>query len=265
MMRALWTAASGMGAQQLQMDVISNNLANVNTNGFKKSRVDFQDLLYEHLRHAGSVDSAGQQLPLGLEVGHGVRPADTQKIFTTGNATVTNNPLDLMINGDGFFQVTLPNGQIQYTRDGSFKTDANGRVVTADGYPMEPAVTIPSTATGIVVLTNGQVQITLPNGQPNQVVGQIELARVANPAGMESEGQNLFSTTDASGEVQVGTPGVDAIGSIQQGALEGSNVATVDEMVNLITTQRAYESNTKVVTASDLMMQQANTMHSTGV
>jgi flagellar basal-body rod protein FlgG len=249
-----------MGAQQMQMDVISNNLANVNTNGFKKSRVDFQDLLYEHLRHAGSVDSLGQQLPLGLEVGHGVKPADTQKIFTTGNAQITNNPLDLMINGDGFFQITLPDGQVRYSRDGSLKSDANGRVVTSDGYPLEPAISIPAAATGIVVRSNGEVEITLPNGQANQVVGQIQLARVANPAGMESEGQNLYKTTDASGEVVVGTPGIEGMGTIQPGALEGSNVATVEEMVNLITTQRAYETNTKVITASDVMLQQANNL-----
>jgi len=262
MMRALYTAASGMEAQQMSMDVISNNLSNVNTNGFKKSRVDFQDLLYEHLRQAGSVDSNGQQLPLGLEVGHGVRPADTQKIFSAGSPTVTNNPLDLMINGDGFFQVTMPNGNLAYTRDGSFKTDANGNVVTADGYPLTPAVTIPPQATGIVVETDGQVQITLPNSQPNQVVGQIQLARMANPAGLQSEGQNLYSATDASGQVDVGTPGVGAMGSIQQGALEGSNVQTVEEMVNLITTQRAYESNTKVITASDSMLSLANNLRS---
>ena len=248
MMRALWTAASGMEAQQMNMDVISNNLSNVNTTGFKKSRVDFQDLLYEHLRQAGAVDSTGQQLPLGLEVGHGVRPADTQKIFSTGSATVTNNPLDLMINGDGFFQVTMPDGSLRYTRDGSFKTDGNGRVVTSDGYPLEPAVTVPSQATGIIVQTDGQIQ----------------LARVANPAGMQSEGQNLYSTTDASGQVDIGTPGIGAMGAIQQGALEGSNVQTVEEMVNLITTQRAYESNTKVITASDSMLSQANNMRSNG-
>jgi flagellar basal-body rod protein FlgG len=262
MMRALYTAASGMEAQQMNMDVISNNLANVNTTGFKKSRVDFQDLLYEHLRQAGSIDSNGQQIPLGLEVGHGVRPADTQKIFSVGSPTVTNNPLDLMINGDGFFQVTLPNGNTAYTRDGSFKTDANGNVVTADGYPLTPAVTIPAQATGIVVETSGQVQITLPNNQANQIVGQIQLARMANPAGLESFGQNLYTTTDASGQVDVGTPGVGAIGSIQQGSLEGSNVQTVEEMVNLITTQRAYESNTKVITASDSMLSLANNLRS---
>jgi flagellar basal-body rod protein FlgG len=261
-MRALYTAASGMEAQQMEMDVISNNLANVNTTGFKKSRVDFQDLLYEHLRQAGSVDSNGQQLPLGLEVGHGVKTADTQKIFSVGSPTVTNNPLDLMINGSGFFQVTLPNGNTAYTRDGSFQTDANGNVVTVDGYPLTPAVTIPPQATGIVVETDGQVQITLPNSQPNQIVGQIQLANVANPAGMSSEGQNLFSVTDASGQVEVGTPGIGNIGSIQQGSLEGSNVQTVEEMVNLITTQRAYESNTKVITAGDNMLSLANNLRS---
>jgi flagellar basal-body rod protein FlgG len=260
MMRALWTSASGMMAQQLNMDVISNNLSNVNTTGFKKARVEFQDLLYEHLRRAGAIDSLGQQLPLGLEVGHGVRPAATQKIFSTGDIQITNNPLDLMITGDGFFQIAMPDGTLRYTKDGSFKMDSTGRLVTSDGHPLEPPVIIPAEATGIVVRSNGQIEITLPRGQGNEVVGQIQLARVMNPAGMESEAKNMFSVTEATGEVVLGTPGLDGFGEIQQGALENSNVKVIEEMVNLITTQRAYEVNTKAIQASDEMLSQANNL-----
>ena len=260
MMRALWTAASGMSTQQFAMDVLSNNLANVNTTGFKKSRAEFQDLLYEHLRRAGTVDSLGQQLPLGLEVGHGARPVATQKIFSSGEVQITNNPLDLMINGDGFFQISMPDGTIRLTRDGSFKSDAEGRIVTADGHPLEPPISIPSEATGISIRSNGQVEINLPSGQANQVVGQIQLARVMNPAGMESEGKNLYSTTDASGEIVLGTPGLQGVGELGQGQLEASNVKVIDEMVNLITTQRAYEANSKTIKAADEMLSQANNL-----
>ena len=260
MMRALWTAASGMSTQQFAMDVLSNNLANVNTTGFKKSRAEFQDLLYEHLRKAGTIDSLGQQLPLGLEVGHGARPVATQKIFSSGEVQITNNPLDLMINGDGFFQISMPDGTIRLSRDGSFKSDADGRIVTADGHPLEPPVTIPSEATGIVIRSNGQVEITLAQGQGNQVVGQIQLARVMNPAGMESDGHNLYRTTDASGEITLGTPGLEGLGELGQGQLEASNVKVIDEMVNLITTQRAYEANSKTIKAADEMLSQANNL-----
>ena len=262
MMRALWTAASGMATQQFSMDVLSNNLANVNTTGFKKSRAEFQDLLYEHLRRAGTVDSLGQQLPLGLEVGHGSRPVATQKIFSSGEVQITNNPLDLMINGDGFFQVSMPDGTVRLTRDGSFKSDADGRIVTADGHPLEPPIIIPSEATGVVIRSNGEVQITLPQNQGNQVIGQIQLAKVMNPAGMESNGQNLYNTTDASGEITLGTPGLDGFGEVGQGQLEASNVKVIDEMVGLITTQRAYEANSKTIKAADEMLSQANNLRS---
>lgn len=260
MMRALWTSASGMLTQQFNMDVLSNNLANVNTTGFKKSRAEFQDLLYEHLRRAGTIDSLGQQLPLGIEVGHGARPSATQKIFSQGEVTNTGNPLDVMVQGDGFFQILMPDGTIQYTRDGSFKADGNGRIVTTDGHPLEPAVSIPSAATGIVIRSNGQVEITLPLGQPNQIVGQIQLARFPNPAGLESMGQNMFRGSEATGELSEGTPGFEGFGTIAQGFLEGSNVKVVEEMVNLIVTQRAYEVNTKAIQASDEMLSQANNL-----
>jgi flagellar basal-body rod protein FlgG len=249
-----------MMAQQLSMDVLSNNLANVNTAGFKKARLEFQDLLYEQLRRAGSVDSLGQQLPLGLEVGHGVRPAATQKIFSTGEIQITNNPLDLMVAGDGFFQIAMPDGTLRYTKDGSFKMDGTGRIVTSDGHPLEPPLIIPAEATGIVVRSNGQVEITLPQGQGNEVVGQLQLARVMNPAGMQSEAKNMYTVTEATGEVVLGTPGLDGFGEVNQGMIESSNVKVIEEMVNLITTQRAYEVNTKAIQASDEMLSQANNL-----
>ena len=259
-MRALWTSASGMLAQQLQMDVLSNNLANVNTTGFKKARVEFQDLLYEHLRRAGTIDSLGQQLPLGIEVGHGSKPSATQKIFSPGEVKNTGNPLDLMIQGNGFFQVLMPDGTLQFTRDGSFKADGTGRVVTSDGHPLEPAVVVPSEATSVVVRENGQVEITLAQGQGNQVIGQVQLARFINDAGLESAGENMFKSTEASGEMMLGTPGLEGFGSVAQGFLENSNVKVIEEMVNLIVTQRAYEVNTKAIQASDEMLSQANSL-----
>jgi flagellar basal-body rod protein FlgG len=262
MMRALYTAATGMQTQQFNLDVISNNLANVNTTGFKSSRAEFQDLLYEHLRTPGQIDSQGQQVPIGLEVGHGAQAVATFKIFTQGDVTNTGNPLDLMVQGDGFFQVQMPDGSIQYTRDGSFNSDGNGNVVTANGQPLEPPITIPADATGIVVGTTGQVSVTLPNNQNNQVVGQLQLARFQNPAGLESQGQNMYSATDASGQVITGQPGANGFGTIDQGFLEASNVSVVNEMVNLIVTQRAYEVNTESVKAADQMLSQADNLTS---
>jgi flagellar basal-body rod protein FlgG len=260
MMRALWTSASGMLTQQFNMDVLSNNLANVNTSGFKKSRAEFQDLLYEHLRRAGTIDSMGQQLPLGVEVGHGAKVSATQKIFTQGDVTNTGNPLDVMVQGQGFFQIVMPDGTMQYTRDGSFKSDGSGRLVTTDGHPVEPAITIPPEATGVVIRSNGQVEITLPLGQPNQTVGQLMLTRFPNPAGLESVGENMFAATDASGNMSEGVPGQEGFGTVAQGFLEASNVKVVEEMVNLIVTQRAYEVNTKAIQASDEMLSQANNL-----
>lgn len=259
MMRALWTSASGLQAEQMKMDVLANNLANVDTNGFKASRADFEDLLYAHLRNAGTVDQFGQQRPVGLEVGAGVRTADTAKNFTEGTINVTNQPLDIAINGNGFFQISMPDGSLSYTRNGALNMDGNGRVVTSDGYFLDPPITIPSTATGIVIGTTGQVQVTLPSGT-SQVVGQIQTANFVNPAGLESVGQNLYQATDASGQVYVGTPGTQNLGTLQQGSLEQSNVSVVTEMVNMITAQRSYESDTKVITAADTMLSEANNM-----
>ena len=202
----------------------------------------------------------GQQIPVGLEVGHGVRPAATYKMFGQGETKITDNPLDLAIMGDGYFQVQLPDGSIAYSRDGSFKLDGEGSIVTADGYYLEPAITIPPEAVQIVVRESGQVEITLPQGQGNEVVGQIQIAKVLNPAGFTSIGNNLFKETAATGEVVLGVPGTEGFGGIEQGALEGSNVAVVTEMVDLIVTQRAYEVNTKAIQASDDMLSQANNL-----
>jgi flagellar basal-body rod protein FlgG len=249
-----------MMTQQLNMDTLSNNLANVNTTGFKKSRVEFQDLLYQQLRLAGSIDSLGEQLPLGLEVGHGARPAATQKIFSQGDVQQTDNPLDIMIKGDGFFQIAMPDGSIAYSRDGSFKLDGTGKVVTSDGHPLEPAITIPPEVTNVVIRENGEVQVTTAGSDTNQTVGQIQLAKFLNPAGLTSQGNNLYTTTDAAGEPMVNQPGVDGVGSLAQGFLESSNVKVVEEMVKLIMTQRAYEVNTKAIQASDDMLNLANNL-----
>lgn len=260
MMRSLWTAGSGMIAQQFNIDTIANNLANVNTVGFKRSRVDFQDLLYQTVRFAGSPVTAGTQIPTGLQVGHGVRPVSTQKIFTTGTFKQTDNPLDLMIEGDGFFQVLMPDGQLAYTRDGAFKIDGQGRLVTSDGFVVQPEITIPSDAVSVNVGTDGTVSVlTSGNNQP-QNLGQLQLARFINPAGLRSMGRNLFAATAASGAPMTGAAGLDGLGSIAQGYLEMSNVQVVEEMVNMILAQRAYEVNSKAIQASDEMLQTANNL-----
>ena len=216
MVRSLWSAASGMRAQQLNMDTISNNLSNVNTNGFKRSRVSFQDLMYQTLKNAGAPNSQGSQVPTGIEVGHGVRPAATQKLFGQGSLKSTENPLDLAIKGNGFFQVLLPDRTTGYTRDGSFKLDSNGQVVTSDGYLLQPPVTIPSSATEIMINEEGMVSYLEPNGQEPQEAGQLELSAFANPAGLKSMGQNIFKQTAASGEAMFGMPGQNGYGTIQQ-------------------------------------------------
>ncbi|HHV55617.1 MAG TPA: flagellar basal-body rod protein FlgG [Firmicutes bacterium] len=260
MMRSLWTAASGMIAQQFNIDSIANNLANVNTVGFKRSRVDFQDLLYQTVRYAGSPVSAGAQLPTGIQVGHGVRPVSTERIFTTGTFKQTDNPLDLLIEGDGFFQVLLPDGTTAYTRDGAFKIDGQGRLVTSDGFTLQPEITIPADAVSINVGTDGTVTVLVSGSNQPQNLGQIRLARFINPAGLRSLGRNLFAATAASGAPQEGTPGLDGLGNIAQGYLEMSNVQVVEEMVNMILAQRAYEVNSRAIQASDEMLQTANNL-----
>lgn len=259
MIRALWTAAAGMNCQQVNVDVIANNLANSNTTGFKKSRADFQDLLYQNLRSAGTVSSAGAQYPVGLEVGLGARVITTEKVFSQGDFRETGNPLDLVIEGDGFFQITLPNGGDGYTRSGSFKRDADGRLVTSEGWLLAPEVAIPPTAVEITIGSDGSVSIL--NGESGEVEDlgvTLELARFANPGGLKSMGHSMFTATPASGPAITGTPGTLGLGAINSGFVEMSNVSVVEEMVNLIAGQRAYEVSSKAIQASDEMLQIAN-------
>lgn len=254
MIGALWTAATGMGGQQTNIDVISNNLANVNTTGFKKSRVNFQDLMYQNLRQPGTPNAQGAQVPVGIEIGHGTRVSATQKIFSKGSLQNTGNPLDILIEGDGFFQVLLPEGTIAYTRDGSFKQDSDGRIVTTDGYPLQPEIFIPQDATEISITSDGTVSVQIPGDNQPQQVGQIELTRFSNPAGLNSIGRNLFEVTVASGDPVVNNPGAAGYGTVVQQFLEMSNVQVVEEMVNMIAAQRAYEINSKVIQAADEML-----------
>lgn len=260
MIRSLFTAATGMQAQQMNLDVISNNIANVNTVGFKRSRADFQDLLYQTLKAPGLPSSEGNQVPSGIQVGLGVRPVAVQKLFTQGDFVSTGNDLDLVIEGDGFFQVTKPDGTISYTRSGAFKVDKDGRIVNSDGFPLEPAITIPTDTTDITISFDGKVNIlqgaiTTPVEQ-----GTIEIARFVNPAGLLSTGKNLFTATDASGDAITGTPGSEGRGSLNQGFIESSNVNVVEELANLIVAQRAFELNSKAVQASDEMLQTSSTL-----
>jgi len=258
MIRSLWTSATGMQAQALNLDVISNNLANVNTSGFKKSRAEFQDLLYETIKPAGTPSSQDTQFPTGIQLGHGTRPSTVLKIFSQGNMENTQNELDLAIEGDGFFQITLPNGETAYTRDGAFKLDSDGRIVNSDGFALEPEISIPSDALSISVGLDGTVSVLQAGESIPSEVGTIELARFVNPAGLISMGKNLFITSEASGDEMTGTAGEDGLGTLAQGFLEMSNVSVVDEMVNMITAQRAYESNSKAIQAADEMLQLAN-------
>ena len=259
-MRSLWIAASGMQAQTLNIDVISNNLANVNTTGFKKSRADFQDLLYESIRPPGAASAAGNQVPTGIQLGHGTRPAAVQKIFIQGDYQKTGNQLDMAIEGDGFFEILQPNGESGYTRAGSFKIDSSGRVVTSDGFLLQPEITIPDDTIQTSIGTDGTVSVLQAGETVPSELGTIELARFTNPAGLKGIGRNLYLPTAASGEAITGTAGEDGLGTISQGFLEMSNVNVVDEMVNMITAQRAYEVNSKAIQTSDEMLQMANNL-----
>jgi len=260
MMRALWSAATGMLAKQLDMDVIANNLANVNSAGFKKSRVDFQDLMYQTIRTAGSTVAQGSRVPTGIQVGLGTRAAAIQKVFSQGDFIQTENPLDLVIEGDGFFQVLLPDGSTAYTRTGAFKVDSEGRVVTSDGFVMEPELVVPANAVDISIGTDGTVTIQVAGENTPTELGQIQLARFLNPGGLMSIGRNLYKPTAASGDPAVGTPGLEGIGTIAQKFLEMSNVKVVEEMVNMIIAQRAYEVNSKAIQTSDEMLAAANNL-----
>jgi flagellar basal-body rod protein FlgG len=259
MIRALYSAASGMTAQQLNIDNIANNLANANTVGYKTRRAQFQDLLYQNLVSPGA--SAGQStvVPTGLQLGLGTRAVSNEIVFQQGDFSSTSNPLDMVIQGKGFFQIKLPSGDLGYTRAGSFHLDATGSLVTADGDQLQPQITIPANAQSINIATDGTVSYSVPGQTQTQTEGQITLANFQNPAGLNSLGQNLFQPTDASGAATVGTPGgTDGLGSLLQGYVEQSNVSVVDQFINLITSQRAYEANSKVVKAADEMYQQVN-------
>jgi flagellar basal-body rod protein FlgG len=261
MIRALYSAASGMTAQQLNVDNIANNLANSNTAGYKMRRAQFQDLLYQNMVQPGT--AAGQQtiVPAGLQLGMGTRTSSNEIIFSQGNFSQTNNPLDLVIQGNGFFQVLRPTGEIAYTRDGSFQVDKNGNLVTGSGDAVQPQITIPPNAQAIHIATDGTVSYTLPGQTAAQLAGQMQLANFQNPAGLNSIGQNLYLPTDASGDPIVAAPGgQEGVGTLLQGYTEQSNVSVVDEFVNLITAQRAYEANSKVVKAADEMYQQVNNL-----
>ncbi len=259
MIRALFTAATGMISQQMTIDTIANNLANVNTTGFKKSRVNFQDLLYETIRPAGAETANGTTIPEGIQIGHGVRPSTISKVFTPGAAIQTGKALDMKISGPGFFQILLPDGTTAYTRDGAFKQDADGNVTTADGYLLNPGIAIPTDATLITISADGNVSARVPGQNTPQPLGAIELVRFANPAGLDAGlGRNLLLENQASGPPIAGQPGLDGFGNIDQGFLENSNVQVVEEILQLIISQRAYEANSRVIQTSDEMLQTAN-------
>jgi flagellar basal-body rod protein FlgG len=259
MIRALWTAASGMQAQQMNIDVISNNLANVNTTGFKKSRADFQDLMYQNMKTTGAPSTSATQTS-GIQIGLGVTPASVSKVFSAGNINSTGNEMDLAIEGDGFFQIQMPDGSTAYSRAGSFKKDGQGRVVNADGYPMLPEIVVPAGTTKITIGNDGTVSATQSGQSSPTTIGTIQLASFSNPTGLFSLGHNLYQPTDSSGNANTGTAGQNGLGTISQGFLEMSNVNVMEEMVNMIAGQRAYEINSKAVQAADEMLQQANNM-----
>lgn len=258
MIRSLFTASTGMKAQDLNVSVIANNLANVNTGGFKRSRADFQDLLYQTLRVVGTLSETGNQVPTGMQLGLGVKPAAIQKNFLQGDFAQTENNLDLAIQGNGFFQITQPDGTLAYSRAGSFKLNNAGQIVTSDGLLLDPAITVPTDALAISIDTQGTIAVTQPGATAATTLGTIQLASFQNPAGLRSIGSNLFKETDASGTPTTGSPSTTNLGSVQQGFLELSNVSVVEEMVNLIAAQRAYEVNSKTVQSSDEMLQIAN-------
>ncbi len=255
---ALWVAKTGLDAQQTRMSVISNNLANVNTTGYKQSRAAFEDLLYQNVRQAGGQSSQNTILPSGLMLGTGVRTVATEKIFTQGNIVQTDNALDMAIDGQGFFQILRPDGNLGYTRDGTFQVDAQGQLVTSNGYVLQPVITIPEDTQSITIGNDGVVSVMQPGQATPTQVGTLQLADFINPAGLQPIGENLYTETAASGAPQVGNPGLTGLGSIRQGALETSNVNVVEEMVNMIESQRAYEMNSKVISSVDQMLQYAS-------
>jgi flagellar basal-body rod protein FlgG len=256
MLPALYVAKTGLAAQDTNLTTISNNLANVSTTGFKSDRAEFQDLLYQIKRQPGAQSTQDSELPSGLQLGTGVRIVGTQKNFTAGSLQTTNQPLDMAVNGRGFFQIRQPDGTLAYTRDGTFHLDSNGQIVTANGYALEPAIVVPQDSQTFTVGEDGTVSITTStNTATPQVIGNVQTADFINPAGLQSQGGNLYLETASSGAPQVGTPGLNGLGVVKQNTLENSNVSTVEELVNMITTQRAYEMNSKVISTADSMLQ----------
>lgn len=254
MFRSLWIAKTGLDAQQTQLDAISHNLANVSTNGFKRAHAQFEDLLYQNIRQVGGQSSQLTTLPTGLQLGTGVRPVATSRIFTQGNLQESGNQLDMAISGKGFFPVLLPDGNTGYTRDGSFRVDANGQVVNPNGHPLSPPVTIPVDAVSVTVGSDGVVSAIVDGNATPVQLGQLQLATFVNPAGLDPKGQNMFSESAGSGPPSIGTPDIGGTGSIQQGYVETSNVNVVEELVAMIQTQRAYEINSKAISTSDQML-----------
>jgi flagellar basal-body rod protein FlgG len=254
-MRSLWISKTGMEAQQTQLDVVSHNLANVGTNGFKRAHAVFEDLMYQTLRQSGANSSEQTQLPTGLQVGLGVRTVATSRQFSQGNLQQSGNSLDLAVKGNGFFQIQMPDGTTAYTRDGSFQVSSTGQVVTSSGYTVQPGITIPATSQSITVGADGTVSVTLPGQATPQVLGQIQLANFINPPGLEPRGQNLYTETAASGTPSTGAAGANGLGDVAQGFVETSNVNVVEELVAMIQTQRAYELNSKAIQTSDQMLQ----------
>jgi flagellar basal-body rod protein FlgG len=255
MIRSLWISKTGLDAQQTQMDVIANNLANVSTNAFKRSRAVFEDLLYQTVRQPGAQSSGQTQLPSGLQLGTGVRPVATERVFTQGNLQQTSNPLDVAIQGNGFFQVQLPDGTTAYTRDGAFQVNSQGQLVTASGFPVQPAITIPANTTSVTISRDGIVSVVRAGTTAATQVGNLQLSGFMNPAGLQSVGENLYIETAASGTPTANAPGTNGIGLLSQGYVETSNVNVVEELVSMIQTQRAYEINSKAIQSSDQMLQ----------
>ena len=260
-MRALHTAATGMMAQELNVQVISNNIANMRTTGYKRQRAEFQDLLYEHVRRIGTQTSTqGNILPVGIDLGGGVKTVGTPRLMTQGTISPTGGDLNVAIRGEGFFKVLMPDGSFSYTRDGSFQMDNQGRIVTQQGNVIQPGVTIPNNAQSVTVAPNGQVSVTLPNQAQPSILGQLVLTRFINKAGLQAIGDNLFVETPASGQPQDGVPNIDGMGDLQHGSLEQANVEAVTEISDLIAAQRAYEMNGKVISAADQMLSAASNL-----
>ncbi|WP_448506208.1 flagellar basal-body rod protein FlgG [Immundisolibacter sp.] len=255
MNQALWIAKTGLDAQQTRMEVVSNNIANVNTTGFKRERAVFEDLLYQNISQVGASSTQDTQLPSGFSIGTGVRVVATEKLHSQGNLTNTGNPLDMAVQGKGFFQVLMPDGSLAYTRDGSFQVNQDGQLVTSSGYQVQPAITVPEGAQSVTVGSDGTISVLLPGSTAATQVGSLQLTNFINPAGLQAIGQNLLLESGSSGAPQTGTPGLNGLGTLLQGSVESSNVNIAEELVNMIETQRAYEMNSKAIQSADQMLQ----------